>query len=132
MSGTPSSFGIRKFVARAAGLGVLLGCLYVVWVAQRGWRGDYAVLLYNAQRVNLLLDRAPLLYAIPFCLLLSAATTALLNGGGARVQCAAAMLLLFASGYAPRAPGRLLTMTLGFVLLARAVAAFERRSRPPA
>jgi hypothetical protein len=54
---------------------------------------------------------------------LSAVTTALIAGRGARWQAAAGVLLLFAAGYAPKAPGRLLSMALGFVLLSRALVA---------
>jgi hypothetical protein len=119
--------GPRQLVARAAGLLTLLGAGYGLRVAHAELHKDFAIVLYNAQRVGLLLDRAPAVYAVPMCLALAAAVNAMIAGGGARLQAAAATLLLLASGYGPRAPGRLLTMTLGFVLLARAIAALGRR-----
>jgi len=48
----------------------------------------------------------------------------LLSGGSARalrVQAAYGMLLLFAAGHGTRAPGRLLSLALGLLLLTRAL-----------
>ena len=38
------------------------------------------------------------------------------------------MLLIFASGYATRAPGRLLSLTIGFMVLARGLIAFTEHA----
>jgi hypothetical protein len=119
----PRGLRLRDLIARTAGIAVLVASVYGLRTAEAAMHNDYPVLFYHAQRVGLMLDRSPLLYAIPFCLALSAVTTALLAGGGARWQAAAGVLLVFAAGYAPKAPGRLLSMALGFVLLSRALVA---------
>jgi hypothetical protein len=51
-----------------------------------------------------------------------------LIGEGIRVQAAAGLLLIFASGYATRAPGRLLSLAVGFMLLARALIALTEHA----
>jgi hypothetical protein len=93
-------------------------------VARGSLRADFTMLIYQAARVGLLLDRWPFGYALPFAAALGTAASALV-AGGRRFQAGAALLLVFVSGYGPQAPGRLLTMTLGFVLLARAQTVFE-------
>lgn len=118
----------RQLLARAAGLLTLVAAGYGLRVAHQALHNDFAILLYHAQRVGLLLERSPALYALPMCLALAGAASALVAGGAARVQAATATLLIFASGYGPRAPGRLLTMTLGFILLARAIAALSKQA----
>jgi hypothetical protein len=122
----PRGLRMRDLVARSAGIAVLVASVYALRTAEAALHNDYPVLFYHAQRVGLLLDRSPLLYAIPFCLALSGVTTALIATTGARWQAAAGVLLLFAAGYAPKAPGRLLSMALGFVLLSRALIALAR------
>jgi hypothetical protein len=114
---------LRDLIARSAGIAMLVASVYALRTAEAALNNDYPVLFYHAQRVGLVLDRWPLAYAIPFCLALSAITTALIAERGARWQAAAGVLLLFAAGYAPKAPGRLLSMALGFVLLSRALVA---------
>jgi hypothetical protein len=52
----------------------------------------------------------------------------LLSGGSARIQAASGMLAIFAAGYATRAPGRLLSLGVGFMLLARALIAFTEQA----
>jgi hypothetical protein len=130
----PRGLRVRDLVARTAGIAVLVASVYALRTAEAALHTDYPVLFYHAQRVGLLLDRSPLLYAIPFCLALSAVTTALIAAKGARWQAAVGILLLMAAGYAPKAPGRLLSMALGFVLLSRALIALAevlpRLTRP--
>jgi hypothetical protein len=119
----PRGLRLRDLIARTVGIAVLVASVYALRTAEAALHNDYPVLFYHAQRVGLMLDRSPLLYAVPFCLALSAVTTALIAARGARWQAAAGVLLLFAAGYAPKAPGRLLSMALGFVLLSRALVA---------
>ncbi len=121
---------LRHLIARTAGIAVLVASVYALRTAEAALHNDYPVLFYHAQRVGLMLDRWPLAYAIPFCLALSAITTALLAERGARWQVAVAVLLIFAAGYAPKAPGRLLSMALGFVLLSRALVALGQYVAP--
>jgi hypothetical protein len=125
----PRGLRLRDLIARSAGIAMLVASVYALRTAEAALHNDYPVLFYHAQRVGLMLDRSPMLYAIPFCLALSAITTALLSARGARWQAAVGVLLLFAAGYAPKAPGRLLSMALGFVLLTRALVALAE-SKP--
>jgi hypothetical protein len=134
----PRGLRLRTLLARSLGFAVLSLVFYAQLTAHNNMRADYGLLLYSAQRVSLWLDRWPLGYALPFCLLLAATTTALLDGGSSgRVQAAAGMLLIFASGYATRAPGRLLSLAIGFMVLARGLIAISehapfRSIAPPA
>jgi hypothetical protein len=118
--------GRRELLARAGGFAVVGAALSLMHVARAALKAEYGVLLYHAQRVELFLDGASYVYALPFAAALGAALAAML-AGAARVQAGAALLLILVSSSAPQAPGRLLTMTLGFVLLARAQQAFAQR-----
>jgi uncharacterized membrane protein YoaT (DUF817 family) len=123
---------LRDLIARSFGLAVLVASLYALRTAQAALHNDYPVLFYHAQRVGLLLDRWPLAYAVPFCLALSAIATAMVGAANsARWQAACGMLLLFAAGYTPKAPGRLLSLALGFVLLSRALSALKGPAESP-
>jgi hypothetical protein len=124
----PRGLRARHLFARSIGFAVLVLSIYVQRTAEHALHNDYALLVYSAQRVSLLLDRWPLAYALPFCLVLAGTTTGLLSGGSARVQGAAGMLLVFASGYATRAPGRLLSLTIGYMVLSRALVAFTEHA----
>jgi hypothetical protein len=124
----PRGLRTRVLFARSIGFAVLALAFYAQVTAQRALRADYTLLVYSAQRVSLWVDRFPMLYALPFCLLLSATTTALLNGGSSRFQAAAGMLLIFSSGYATRAPGRLLSLAIGFLLLSRGLIAITEHA----
>lgn len=119
----------RAGFARAVGFAVLMASLLGLYQAQRTLQADYGILMYHAQRVGLMLDRWPLIYALPFGVGLGGALSAMIVGG-ARMQAGTAMLLIFASGYAPQTPGRLLCMTLGFVLLSRAITSLDSRATP--
>jgi hypothetical protein len=124
----PRGLRARVLFARSVGFAVLVLAFYAQLTARRALQADYSLLVYSAQRVSLWLDHSPLAYAVPFCLLLSATTTALLSGGSAQVQAATGMLSIFAAGYATRAPGRLLTLAVGFMLLARALIALTEQA----
>ena len=114
---------MRSRVARLAGFFLLPIALGSMYLAERVLQNDYALLLYHAQRVTLFIDSWPRLYAIPIGLALAGSTAALLASDQAAKQAAAGVLLLIGSGYAPHAPGRLLTSTLALVLIARAIIA---------
>ena len=133
----PRGLNLRALAARSIGFAVLVFSFYVQLSAYHNMRADFGLLIYSAQRVSLILDRWPLAYAVPFCLLLSASVTGLLNGGAVRIQAASGMLLIFSAGYATRAPGRLLSLAIGYMLLARALVALTehapfRSIAPPA
>lgn len=133
----PRGLRMRALAARSLGFAVLVFTFYVQLSAYHNMRADFGLLVYSAQRVSLVLDRWPLAYSVPFCLLLSAAVTGLINGGAVRIQAASGMLLIFAAGYATRAPGRLLSLAIGYMLLARALVALTehapfRSMSPPA
>jgi hypothetical protein len=124
----PRGLRARDLLARSVGFAVFVLSMYAQRKVQHALRADYGLLLYSAQRVSLILDRWPFAYALPFCLVLSAVTTALLSGGSARIQAASGLLAIFAAGYATRAPGRLLSLSIGFMLLARALIAFTEQA----
>lgn len=91
-------------------------------------RADFAIVLYGAQRVEILLDAAPLVYAFPLSVAFGVAAAALASRDGTFRQAGTALLLVVAGGYAPRAPAHLLMMVLGAALLSRvAIALAERR-----
>lgn len=133
----PRGVQMRTLVARSIGFAVLVLSFYAQLSAHQALHADYGLLVYSAQRVSIWIDRYPLAYAIPFCFLLSSTVTGLLNGGAARVQAAAGMMLIFSAGHATRAPGRLLSLAVGFMLLSRAITAMTelapfRSMSPPA
>ena len=124
----PSRSDTRSRLARAAGFFVLPMVLGSLYMAERILDNDYALLLYHAQRVTLFIDSWPRIYAVPIGLAVASSVAAVLAKDPVRKQAAAGVLLLLGSGYAPHAPGRLLTLTLALVLIARAVIA---PSQPP-
>jgi hypothetical protein len=119
----PTRADTRSRLARMTGFFVLPMVLGSLYMAERILDNDYALLLYHAQRVTLFIDSWPRLYAIPIGLAFSSSVAALLAKDPVRKQAALGVLLLLGSGYAPHAPGRLLTLTLGLLLIARAVIA---------
>lgn len=119
----PQQRDVRSRVARLAGFFLLPIALGSMYLAERVLQNDYALLLYHAQRVTLFIDSWPRLYAIPIGLALAGSISALLASDQGAKQAAAGVLLLIGSGYAPHAPGRLLTSTLALVLIARAIIA---------
>jgi hypothetical protein len=125
----PRSMRPRAVVARALGFAALIATFLGFYQAEHLLRADYAILLYHAQRVGLVLDRWPLAYALPFAVGLGSSVSAM-AAGGAHFQAGAAIVLILSSGHAPEAPGRLLCMTLGFVLLGRAIISLEAPVAP--
>lgn len=123
----PRPGSLRSLLARGAGFAVFGSMLALFHAARTTLPADFSLLVYHAQRVDLFIDSAPFVYALPFGAALATAAAATLRGGP-YFQAGAGLLLVFASGSAPQAPGRLLTMTLGFVLLARAQSLFEERA----
>ncbi len=119
----PHQRDVRSRVARLAGFFLLPIALGSMYLAERVLQNDYALLLYHAQRVTLFIDSWPRLYAVPIGLALAGSISALLASDRSAKQAAAGVLLLIGSGYAPHAPGRLLTSTLALVLIARAIIA---------
>jgi hypothetical protein len=127
----PHRSDTRSRLSRMAGffmLPIVLGALYM---AERALQSDYTVLLYHAQRVTLFIDVWPRLYAVPIGLAAASSVAALCAADTVARQAAAAVLLLLASGYAPHAPGRILTGTLAIVLLARAIVSPAATLAPP-
>lgn len=101
---------------------LIFGVLCAAFVlASRTLGKDFSLIVYHAQRLRLLLDASPVLYAAPLSLGASAALGALLSSDPAQRQVAVGTLLLLAGGYTPRSPVQLLVMALGACLLARSV-----------
>jgi hypothetical protein len=113
----------RSRIARLVGVFVLPIVLGGLYLAESLLDNDYALLLYHAQRVTLFIDSWPRLYTVPIGLALASSVAAVLAKDPVRKQAAAGVLLLLSSGYAPHAPGRLLTTALALVLIARALIA---------
>lgn len=119
--------------ARMLGMGALGMAMGVFAVGIAGPLNDYRLVLYHAQRVRLLLDLAPALYAVPISMAIGAAISGVAGADLVRRQAALGLLLLVTAGYAPRAPVGLLTLTLAICLLSRAaLAATWQPSTPPA
>lgn len=127
--------------SRAGNLGRTLGGVALVAaiaalvVAERALGKDYALLLYQSQRVSAWIDTVPALYALPLAMGFAGSIAGLVGGDAHQRQGACGLLLLLSSGYAPPAPGRLLTLTLGLALLAsviitRAIDTFNRQQSP--
>ena len=122
----PRGRGWRDRVAVGAG-GVLAGLAgTAAYMAQAQFGRDYRLLLYHAQRVAWFLDSAVGLYVVPLGIGIGGALAALLSCERVRVQAGMGMTLLLSAAYAPRAPGRLLMLVLGMILLARALIAREQ------
>jgi hypothetical protein len=119
----PTGGDLRSRLSRMAGFFVLPMTLGGLYLAERTLQHDYALLLYHAQRVTLLIDSYPRAYSVPLALVLSAGFAGALGPHANRRQAAAGALLLLAAGYAPFAPGRLLASVLGALLIARSIVA---------
>lgn len=119
----PTRSDSRARAGRLLGFFVLPIVLGLFYLAERVLANDYALLLYHAQRVTLFIDSWPRLYSAPIGLALAGCVSAIAGGTPVMRQAAAGVLLLIGSGYAPHAPGRLLTWTLAMVLIARAIIA---------
>lgn len=102
------------------GVALLAGMIGLI-VAERMLGKDYALVLYQNQRVSAWIDTLPSAYALPLSIALAGAVAGLVGGDAQRRQGACGLLLLLSSGYAPPAPGRLLTLTLGLALLASVI-----------
>lgn len=129
----PRSNRMRDHIARLVGLsaGGTAAAGFIVSIT--GAPNDYKMLLYHSQRVRLLIDEAPQLYAVPICAAVFGAVSATLGSDRIRQQAGIGMLLLLSAGYAPRAPGGLMALTLATCLIARsAVASSWQPSQRPA
>ncbi len=84
---------------------------------------DFSSVFYGALRLELFLDAAPGLYAIPVGLMVAVAGVGFGSPVAATRQAAAAVVLFLAAGYAPSSVGVLMMMVLGASVLARAAIA---------
>lgn len=127
----PRAERVRDNIARLIGLSStgMLGAAFIIAISRAPQ--DYRLLLYHSQRVRLLIDDAPQLYAFPICAALGAAVSATLGSDRVRRQAGTGMLLLLAAGFAPRAPGGLLALTLAVCLMSRATLAASWQVRTP-
>lgn len=125
----PAGLDTRSRAARMVALFLLPIALGSMYLAERALQRDYALFLYHAQRVTLFIDSFPRLYAVPIALALASSVAAALGSHPTRKQGAAGLLLLLGSGFAPHAPGRLLTSVLAMILIARSLIAPERSTR---
>jgi len=129
----PRGARTRDHVARLIGLSVTAIAAGGFMLSITRAANDYQMLLYHTQRVRLLIDSIPQVYALPICAAVGAAVAATLGTDRIRQQAGTGMLLLLAAGYAPRAPGGLMALTLATCLIARsAVASSWQPTRTPA
>ncbi len=119
----PREPGARDALARTAGLFLFCVLASAFYVARATMGDDFALLLHHSQRVAGLIDTLPVAYGLPLCAAVAGAVAGLLARDGLRAQAAAGVLLMVSAGYAPRAPDRLLALTLAIALIARAIAA---------
>jgi len=111
----------RSMVAAGCSLMVLSLCLG----AQLSLRAHFADLFYGLTHLTLFLESAPVVYGPLLAVGAGVICLGLLSPGMADRQLAAGLLLLAAAGFAPRAPGLLLYLCLGALLLTRACLARE-------
>jgi hypothetical protein len=83
-------------------------------------RSDFAVVLYGVQRLDLLLDVVPWLYALPLAAGFGMGAAALTSASPPDRQAGAGLVLVLCGGHAPNSPFQLLMMALGLSLMARA------------
>lgn len=102
---------------------VLGACGSAFVLAELSLGADFAVILYHAQRLRLLLEASPLAYGLPLSVATATAVGALASSRSSHRQLAIGTLLLVSGGYLPQAPGQLLVLALGACLISRAVAA---------
>jgi hypothetical protein len=119
----PARGARRALLSRLIAFFAMPICLGAFYAAELTLGSDYSLLLYHSQRVSLFVDTLPRLYAIPLAIATTGGLAGLAGEGPGRRQAAAAALLLLGSGFAPQAPGRLLTFLLSLTLLARGLIA---------
>lgn len=110
-------------LGRAFGAGALVLAMVGLIFAEHSLGKDYALVLYQSQRVTTWVDSLPSIYALPLALAFGSSVAGLIGGDAEKRRAACGILLLLSSGYAPPAPGRLLTLTLGLTLLASVIIA---------
>jgi hypothetical protein len=123
----PRTNDLRGRIALGAGALVAAVVAALVGWGILGLRGDFDIVLYGAQRLELFSDGAQVLgipltvlYVLPLAIGFGAGTAGLASTDPGRRQAGVAILLLLAAGFAPRSPAPLLSMVLGVVLLSRA------------
>jgi len=123
-------------LGRSVGAVALVAGVAGLVIAEHALGKDYALVLYQNQRVSTWVDVLPSLYALPLALAFAGSVAGFVGGDMRRRQGACGLLLLLCSGCAPPTPGRLLTLTLGLALLAsvivtRAMQALEEQQGAP-
>lgn len=127
----PRGPSVRDRIALGVGVATLVASAAAFFVSARWLRADFGTVLYAAQRVDLLIETAPLVYVAPISIALGGGVAALCGSDSVQRQAGAGLLLIAAAGCAPRSPGSLLTMLLGVALIARAVLARSAEDTPP-
>lgn len=123
----PRPSDLRSRISLGAGLLTFAVTTSLGWWGLAELRSDFAIILYGAERVELLLEAAPLVYVLIFAAATGIGVGALASDDETRRQVGAGVLLLVASGYAARSPSRLLMTVLAVALLARACLALGER-----
>lgn len=94
----------------------MIGSAYLILSRQLGQ--DFSLVLYGAQRLHALGEYSQLPYGVAIAIGLSAGMAGLLSRLPRRRRWAEALLLLLATGYAPRTPVTLITLALALSLIA--------------
>jgi hypothetical protein len=113
----------RALVGRVLGAAVGMAVIGAFVWGQRALRGDFPVVFYGAQRLELLLDTSPWIYALPLGVGFGIGAAALVSTSAPDRQAGAGLLLLLSAGHAPSAPVLFLMMALGATLMARSLIA---------
>ena len=122
--------------ARVGGAVALVVALTAGLVALEQLIGHrFRFLLFGSFRLDLIVDQAPLLYALPLAMGLAGALVALFRRDSGMRQLGAGMLAWLIAGFAPHTPIQLLYLVLAGLLLARAAQARDpdgawRRTQP--
>jgi hypothetical protein len=115
-------------VARRSGMVAVCVMAVMFSAAARIPDALYGHLLYSTLRLEWLIDRASLGYAIPISLAVGAATAATVSRDARHRQGGAGLWLWMSGGYNPLTPARVLLTALGVMLICRAVLSLAEKS----
>ena len=125
----PDVWSRRGRIAAVLGV-VALGLVLAAALWSRDEVGaDFRVIVYGLLGTELFIDAVPSLYVVFLAIGVGIAVSALASGDKAHAQVGGAILLLYAAGFEPQAPARLLAMVLAAAMLARSSLALGARGR---
>lgn len=123
----PRPRGKREIVALVVGAAAMVSVWVAGALAKTILRADFGIVVYGVSGGELFVDALPSLYVFQLGAAIGIAASAMATRESTHVQAGAALVLLTAAGFAPRAPLRLLVLVLGACMLARASITFGER-----